>query len=130
MIAISNSKRARILRYYRYQSAQAEQLAAEARKTVQQLNHRRETLEQQAAVLSRRRDALAAGPDAGSVTTAGHLDLCRRQMIGLSADTALAQDALRSHAQTTEAAQRILNERQKQLQRLDLKQQLINRNVF
>lgn len=39
MIAISNSKRARILRYYRYQSAQAEQLAAEARKTVQQLNH-------------------------------------------------------------------------------------------
>ncbi|QXO64463.1 hypothetical protein [Morganella morganii] len=130
MIAISNSKRARILRYYRYQSAQAEHLAAEARKTVQQLNHRREALEQQAAALSRCRDALAAGPDAGSVTTAGYLDLCRQQMIGLSADTALAEDALRSHAQTTEAAQRILNDRQKQLQRLDLKQQLINRNVF
>lgn len=130
MIAISNSKRARILRYYRYQSAQAEHLAAEARKTVQQLHRRREALEQQAATLSRCRDALTVSTDAGSVTTAGHLDLCRRQMTVLDAGTALAEDALRSHAQTTEAAQRILNDRQKQLQRLDLKQQLINRNVL
>lgn len=130
MIAISNSKRARILRYYRYQSAQAEHLAAEARKTVQQLNHRRKTLEQQAAVLSRRRDALAAGPDAGSVTTAGHLDLCRRQMAALDNDAAQAENALRCHAQETEAAQRMLSAHQKQLQQLDLKQQFISRNLF
>lgn len=130
MITISNSKRARILRYYRYQSAQAERRLAEARKTLQQLNSHRETLEQQAAVLSRRRDALALSTDTGSGMTAGHLDLCRRQMTALDAGTAQTENALHDHAQATDAARRILSDHQKQLQQLELKQQFISRNLF
>lgn len=130
MITISSNKRARILRYYRYQSVQTEYRLAGARKTLQQLNHRREALEHQAAALCRRRDALAVSTDAADVTTAGHLELCRRQMTALVNDATQAENALRCHAQEAEAAQRMLSAHQKQLQQLNLKQQFISRNLF
>ncbi|MBW5405862.1 hypothetical protein ACISK3_10645 [Morganella morganii] len=125
-----NSKQARILRYYRHQSALAEQQLAETRKTLRQLNHRQAELEQQKAALLKARAAFSADFCLSAVTTATRLDTLRQHFADMIAGTGLAEDALLRHAQTRDAVQARLYKQQQRLQRLTLKQQLISRNVF
>lgn len=125
-----NSKQARILRYYRHQSALAEQQLAETHKTLRQLNHRQTELEQRKTALLKARAAFSADFCLSAVTTAARLDTLRQYFADMIAGTGLAEDALLRHAQTTEAVQTRLHNQQQRLKRLTLKQQLINRIVF
>lgn len=129
MTGTINSKQARILRYYRHQSAQTEQQLAGTRKELQQLSRRQTELEQQKTALLRERMAFSADFSFSALTTAVRLDTRRQYFADMIAGTGRAEDALFRHIQTRNAVQARLHSQQQRLQRLTLKQQLISRKA-
>lgn len=125
-----NHKQSRILRYYRHQSAQTERQLAETRKTLRRLNHRQTELEQQKTDLLKARAAFSADFCLSAATTAARLEILRQHFADMIARSGMADDALLRHTRIREAVQTRLHNQQRRLQRLILKQQLINRNIF
>lgn len=127
MTGAVNSRRTRILRYYRHQSEQTEAQLTAARKALQQLGSQQAALEQHKAALILCHCTLTAHFSITTDTPVRRLNTLCQQLSDLNADKERAESALLEHAQITEAAQIHLHVHQRRLKQIDVKQQHISR---